>query len=155
MMSRRTPRTDGLAERVATSFLRDDLVKVVDSMPWHKDVQAYLRLASLEAVAAEMKWKTANDVRAALTRSVERVRESEHRPFLATYLYGDMPDTDRFCKTCEAVLPRRQPGKQGRPRQYCNKACKQRDYRKRKKMATPSPRKTNRAVWYVDLGLDL
>ncbi|WP_329408003.1 hypothetical protein OG563_37850 [Nocardia vinacea] len=152
-----------MADKVADGFLKSDLLKVLDPSSrdpyWvgESEALAYLRLETIEAVAEENSWDT-DMVLERINWHVKQIRGSDVRPLLAPYLYGDMPDVGRFCKMCEALLPRRCPDTKGRSRKYCDDACKQRHYRHRKKLEAlrTNPEKSIRIhVRAVDLGLNL
>ncbi len=118
-------RHDALVDRVADSFLKEDLRKVRSS-----SVLAYLRFGSIEAFAAQSP-EDSDDLqhrlRMALNSALLNIRfDDDDRALLAPYLYEQEP---RRCSWCGAALPRH--GGRGRPRQYCKNACRQRAYRQR------------------------
>lgn len=118
-MSRRRsrPDRDSLAERVSDDLLRSDIEKAINAQlnRWDRvELDLYLRgrwsLDSHEAGEA-----------------MRRLRESRQYERLVPYLFnGDLPTQEDRCRGCRQLMETPEPGKRGRPRQYCSTLCQKR-----------------------------
>lgn len=132
-VSRRRQRDSSLADRVANSFLANDLEDALNQLtPLSRQllVEHCLEGKSVEEIAEGMK-RDVGLVSIWLQESLTAARGLRSRTALAAYQYGEMPDDSRFCACCGAALPRPPLRKRGRPQQYCNEYCRHRARRLR------------------------